>query len=70
VLALNNIEKMAYDKIYEYMQLWMNNYEKYKEMRIEISVLSKRLCKEEVLPKLLDMTQYFVQNDLAVCSPK
>ena len=70
VLALNNIEKMAYDKIYEYMQLWMDNYEKYKEMRIEISVLSKRLCKEEVLPKLLDMIQYFVQNDLVVCSPK
>jgi hypothetical protein len=48
----------------------MDNYEKYKEMRIEISVLSKRLCKEEVLPKLLDMIQYFVQNDLVVCSPK
>ena len=59
-LPLKNLEVKFYLKINEYYQLWLSDYEQYKNIRLDISEISKRLCKEHVLPQLLDMVNSFL----------
>lgn len=55
-------EKRFFDKIQEYLLLWSNDYERYKEMRVEIAEITSRLSKENVFPKLLDMVGSFLES--------
>ena len=58
-----NFEKRFFDKINDYYQLWHNDYEGYRKMRIEIAECTRRLCKENVLPQLQDMLKSLLSND-------
>ena len=59
----DGFEKRFSDKITEYFQTWQNDYNKYVKMRIEIAEITRRLCKENVLPQLLDMVESFINKD-------
>ena len=56
-------EKRFSDKITEYFQIWQNDYNKYVKMRIEIAESTRRLCKDHVLPQLLDMVESLIKKD-------
>ena len=56
-------EKRFSDKITEYFQIWQNDYNKYVKMRIEIAESTRRLCRENVLPQLLDMVESLIKKD-------
>ena len=55
-------EKQFYIKINEYLNLWVSDYNKFIKTRLDIVEFSKRLCKENVLPQLLDMVDLFANN--------
>ena len=58
-----SFEKRFFDKIQDYFQLWHNDYEGYRKMRVEIAEYTRRLCKENVLPQLLEMIESLLQNN-------
>ena len=58
-----DFEKIFSNKISEYKHLWETDYEKYRSMRIEIAEVTRRLCKENVLPQLLDMVESFLKDE-------
>ena len=57
-----DFEKRFLDKILEYFQLWQNDYKRYRNLRVEIAESTRRLCKENVLPQLLDMVKSFLND--------
>ena len=59
----DGFEKRFSDKIAEYLKLWQNDYEGYRKMRIEIAEITRRLCKENVLPQLLDMVESLIKKE-------
>ena len=66
----DGFEKRFSDKITEYFQTWQNDYNKYVKMRIEIAEITRRLCKENVLPQLLDMVESFIKRDKESSEPE
>lgn len=54
-LPLQGLEDNWYQKILEYFQLWNEDYNAYRNLRVYIANESRRLCKENVLPMLLNM---------------
>ncbi len=58
----DGFENRFYEKIIRYRYLWASDYEKYREMRVEIAETTRRLCKENVLPQLLDMVESFLKT--------
>ena len=57
-----DFEKRYFEKIEQYLDLWLTDYDKYRNLRMDISGATKRLCKENVLPKLLDMVESFIND--------
>ena len=57
-----NFEKRFFDKIQDYLRLWQNDYGQYLKMRVQIAESTRRLCKENVLPQLLDMVEALVNK--------
>lgn len=59
-LSLNHdFEKQFFIKIINYLKMWQTQYKKYIKLRLDIVELSRTLCKENVLPQLLDMMNSF-----------
>lgn len=57
-----NFEQRFFEKILEYLQLWEKDYEEYKNLRIKIAESTRNLCKENILPQLLDMVERFIRE--------
>ena len=58
-----DFEKIFSNKISEYKHPWETDYEKYRSIRIEIAEVTRRMCKEHVLPQLLDMVESFLKDE-------
>ena len=65
----DGFEKRFSDKITEYFQTWQNDYNKYVKMRMEIAEITRRLCRENVLPQLLDMVESSIKRDKESSEP-
>ena len=63
-----SFENRFFDKILNYFQVWHNYYEGYRKMRVEIAESTRRLCKEKVLPQLLDMVESFIRRNKELVS--
>lgn len=58
----NHFEKQFFSKINDYLNLWQTDYNKFIELRMDIAKLSRRLCKENVLPHLLDIVVSLIKD--------
>ena len=60
VLGEPNLLKKIVDRVKLYHQMWDNSYEAYVQMRLNISNLTSRLCKNKILPDFFKMLLEFV----------
>ncbi|MEM3192799.1 MAG: glycosyltransferase family 4 protein, partial [Candidatus Parvarchaeota archaeon] len=62
MLSLKEPTQQIYNSIKYYFGIWSGDFEQYMRMRKEIINVSKRLSKENVLPRLVDMLINFISR--------
>ena len=60
ILSEPNLVNKIVDKINIYYQKWNGNYETYIQMRLNISDITARLCKDKILPDFYKMLFGFI----------
>jgi hypothetical protein len=60
ILSEPNLVNKIVDKINIYYQIWNSSYETYIQMRLSISDITARLCKDRILPDFYKMLFGFI----------